>query len=168
VLSVAAWLPAGQFGAYHTAKAAAWMLTNCVRLELAAQNTLVTGVVLGPTDTDMAAGADIPKNDPAHVVRAVLDGIEAGRAEVTRTSSPRSPRPTSPSTLVRSTARPPRSDPASSVAPYPTPPRAMPPAQYPQHAMESGVVQQPAFSERRLGACRARAARRVPSQGEGV
>jgi NAD(P)-dependent dehydrogenase (short-subunit alcohol dehydrogenase family) len=82
VLSVAAWLPAGQFGAYHTAKAAAWMLTNCVRLELAAQNTLVTGVVLGPTDTDMAAGADIPKNDPADVVRAVLDGIEAGRAEV--------------------------------------------------------------------------------------
>ena len=30
----------------------------------------------------MMAGWDIPKNDPADVVRAALDGIEAGELEV--------------------------------------------------------------------------------------
>ncbi len=82
VLSVAAWLSGAQAGSYYTAKAAAWSLTNSVRLELGPQNTLVTGVVLGPTDTEMAAGADIPKNDPVMVVRDVLDAIEGGYPEV--------------------------------------------------------------------------------------
>lgn len=67
---------------YAVSKAAAWSLTNGVRLELAAQGTLVTGVYLSATDTDMMAGWDIPKNDPADVVRATLDGIEQGALEV--------------------------------------------------------------------------------------
>ena len=46
------------------------------------QGTLVTGLVLSATDTDMMAGWDIPKNDPADVVRAALDGLEAGATEV--------------------------------------------------------------------------------------
>ncbi|MER5434165.1 SDR family oxidoreductase [Streptomyces sp. NPDC002588] len=82
MLSVAAWVGGEHAGAYNAAKAAAWSLTNCVRLELAAQNTLVTGVILGPTDTDMIAGLEMPKNDPAVCVRTVLDGVEAGRAEI--------------------------------------------------------------------------------------
>lgn len=57
-------------------------LTNGIRFELAEQGTLVTGLMLSATDTDMMAGWDIPKNDPADVVRAALDGIEAGRLEV--------------------------------------------------------------------------------------
>jgi NAD(P)-dependent dehydrogenase (short-subunit alcohol dehydrogenase family) len=67
---------------YAVSKAAAWSLTNGVRLELAAQGTLVTGVYLSATDTDMMAGWDIPKNDPADVVRATLDGVEQGALEV--------------------------------------------------------------------------------------
>ena len=51
-------------------------------LELASQGTLVTGLYLSSTDTDMMAGWDIPKNDPADVVRLALDGIEAGRFAV--------------------------------------------------------------------------------------
>ncbi|MEU3983972.1 SDR family oxidoreductase [Streptomyces sp. NPDC026672] len=82
VLSAASWVPSDQWGAYHAAKAAAWNLTNSVRLELSGQNTLVTGVYLGPTDTDMAEGLPIEKNDPADVVRAALDGVETNSSEV--------------------------------------------------------------------------------------
>ncbi|MEV7739180.1 SDR family oxidoreductase [Streptomyces sp. NPDC088921] len=82
MLSVASWVGGEHAGAYNTAKAAAWSLTKCVRLELAAQNTLVSGVVLGPTDTDMMAGMELPKNDPAAAVRTVLDEVEAGRTEI--------------------------------------------------------------------------------------
>ncbi|MER8002149.1 SDR family oxidoreductase [Streptomyces sp. NPDC095613] len=84
VLSAAAWIPSEDWGAYHAAKAAAWSLTNSVRLELAGQSTLVTGVYLGPTDTDLARGLSFPfeLNDPADVIRAALDGVEAGQSEV--------------------------------------------------------------------------------------
>ncbi|WP_328834965.1 SDR family oxidoreductase [Streptomyces europaeiscabiei] len=82
VLSVASWVPSEYWGAYSAAKAAAWSLTNSVRLELSRQNTLVTGVYLGPTDTDMAKGQPFEKNDPADVVRAALNGVEAKQSEV--------------------------------------------------------------------------------------
>jgi len=68
--------------AYHAAKAAAWALANGARLDLAEQGTLVTALHVGAVDTDMTAGCDGPKNDPADVVRAALDGIQAGRLEV--------------------------------------------------------------------------------------
>ncbi|MEH0626554.1 SDR family oxidoreductase [Streptomyces stelliscabiei] len=84
VLSAASWIPSEHWGAYHAAKAAAWSLTNSVRLELSGQNTLVTGVYLGPTDTDLARGLSFPfeLNDPVDVVKAALDGVEAGQSEV--------------------------------------------------------------------------------------
>lgn len=82
VLSVLSWLSYDGANAYSAAKAAEWSLTNGIRLELAAQGTLVTGLHLGSTDTDMMAGWDGPKNDPADVVRVALDGIEAGQLEV--------------------------------------------------------------------------------------
>jgi len=68
--------------AYSAAKAAEWSLTNGIRLELAAQGTLVTGVHLAATDTAMMAGYAGPMNDPADVARTVLDGLEAGVLEV--------------------------------------------------------------------------------------
>ena len=36
----------------------------------------VNCVCPGSTDTDMMAGWDVPKNDPADVVRATYDGVE--------------------------------------------------------------------------------------------
>jgi NAD(P)-dependent dehydrogenase (short-subunit alcohol dehydrogenase family) len=68
--------------AYGASKAAAWSMTNGIRLELAAQGTQVTGLYLSATDTDMMAGWDIPKNDPADVVAQALDGVAAGVTEV--------------------------------------------------------------------------------------
>lgn len=82
VLSAMSWLAYDGANAYGAAKAAEWSLTNGVRLELAAQGTLVTGLHLASTDTDMMAGWDIEKNDPADVVRTALDGVEAGRIEI--------------------------------------------------------------------------------------
>jgi len=82
VLSRLSWVSYDGANAYSVAKAAEWSLTNGVRLELAAQGTLVTGLLLGAADTDMMAGFDIEKTDPAVIVRLALDGIEAGALEV--------------------------------------------------------------------------------------
>ncbi|MET8043636.1 SDR family oxidoreductase [Micromonospora sp. NPDC005215] len=82
VLSALSWFSYDGANAYAAAKAAEWSLTNGVRLELAGQGTLVTGLHLGSADTDMTAGYDGDKMDPADVVRAALDGIEADRIEV--------------------------------------------------------------------------------------
>ncbi|MFR9724720.1 SDR family oxidoreductase [Streptomyces sp. MS19] len=84
MLSALSWFSYDGSNAYAVAKAAEWSMTNGIRLELAEQKTLVTGVVLGAADTDMMAGAayDGPLTDPADVARAVLDGVERGRVEV--------------------------------------------------------------------------------------
>lgn len=82
VLSRMSWLSYNGANSYSAAKAAEWSLTNGIRLELAAQRTLVSGLLMSATDTDMMAGWDIEKNDPAHVVRLALDGIEAGSLEI--------------------------------------------------------------------------------------
>lgn len=83
VLSVLSWVATAEgSGTYSVAKAAEWNMTNGVRVELAAQGTLVQGVHLGAADTDMMAGSDAPKTDPADVARAALDGVQRGAVEV--------------------------------------------------------------------------------------
>ncbi|MFE7456912.1 SDR family oxidoreductase [Streptomyces sp. NPDC057554] len=76
------WLSFPGVNAHAASKAAAWSMTNGVRLELAEQGTQVTGLHLSSTDTDLMAGWDIPKNDPADVVTVALDGLAAGAPEV--------------------------------------------------------------------------------------
>ncbi|MEU4144268.1 SDR family oxidoreductase [Streptomyces parvulus] len=82
VLSVTSWLNIPDFGAYCAAKSAAWSMTNGLRQELAPQDTRVSGLHVGYMDTDMTAGLDAPKADPADVARIALDGIAAGTAEI--------------------------------------------------------------------------------------
>ena len=82
VVSALSWFATPSTGSYSAAKAAEWNMTNGVRLELAAQNTLVQGVFLGAADTDIAAGYDGPKIDPREVPRLSLDGLAAGSIEV--------------------------------------------------------------------------------------
>ncbi|MEU0482275.1 SDR family oxidoreductase [Streptosporangium sp. NPDC006013] len=82
VLSALSWFAAPGTGSYSAAKAAEWNMTNGVRLELAAQDTLVQGVLLGAADTDMSSGYDGPKIDPRDVPRLSLDGLAAGSLEV--------------------------------------------------------------------------------------
>ncbi len=80
ISSVLSWV--GGFGAYGDSKAAIWSLTNSLRIELEKQGTLVTGVHLGYTETEMTTGFDVPKNDPRDVARQIVDGVERGDAEV--------------------------------------------------------------------------------------
>ncbi|WP_106398416.1 SDR family oxidoreductase [Actinocorallia populi] len=82
VLSALSWFSYNGTNSYSAAKAAEWSLTNGIRLELADQGTLVTGLHLGAADTDIAAHYDGEKIDPAHAARTGLDGIEAGAFEV--------------------------------------------------------------------------------------
>ncbi|MDT5347485.1 MAG: hypothetical protein QOH91_772 [Mycobacterium sp.] len=78
--SVLSWV--GGFGGYGASKAAFWSVTNSLRMELEAQGTLVTGVHLGYTDTDMVSDYDVPKNDPRDVAQQIVDAIERGDIEV--------------------------------------------------------------------------------------
>jgi NAD(P)-dependent dehydrogenase (short-subunit alcohol dehydrogenase family) len=80
ISSVLSWV--GGFGGYGDSKAAIWSLTNSLRIELEKQGTLVTGVHLGYTETDMTTGFDVPKNDPRDVAGQIVDAIEHGDAEV--------------------------------------------------------------------------------------
>jgi NAD(P)-dependent dehydrogenase (short-subunit alcohol dehydrogenase family) len=83
MLSVLSWLHAPASGAYSAAKAAAWVMTDAIRQELAPHGISVTAVHVGYMDTDMAAFAPADqKTDPSVVARLALDGLLAGEAEV--------------------------------------------------------------------------------------
>jgi NAD(P)-dependent dehydrogenase (short-subunit alcohol dehydrogenase family) len=78
--SVLSW--AAGSGAYGASKAAFWSITNSLRMELAKQDTLVMGVHLGFTDTDLTKDIKAPKIPASVVAIAALDGVEAGDTEV--------------------------------------------------------------------------------------
>lgn len=82
VLSALSWTSYDGVNGYAASKAAAWSLTNGIRLELAEQGTLVTAIHLGAADTDMTQGYDGPKLAPRDVAEAGLDGIANGQLEV--------------------------------------------------------------------------------------
>ncbi|GAB3600987.1 SDR family oxidoreductase [Microbacterium tumbae] len=77
--SALSWLGTGPYAA---TKAAFWSLSNALRVELLGQHTHLLGAHLGYTDTPMTAGLDVPKEDPAAIVAAIYDGLEAGEVEV--------------------------------------------------------------------------------------
>jgi NAD(P)-dependent dehydrogenase (short-subunit alcohol dehydrogenase family) len=82
VVSALSWFTVPTAGAYAASKAAAWVLTDSTRLELAAQGTHVVAVHMGLVDTDMAAGVEAPKIAPSDLANAGLDAIESGAQEV--------------------------------------------------------------------------------------
>jgi NAD(P)-dependent dehydrogenase (short-subunit alcohol dehydrogenase family) len=82
VLSVLSWLSLPDLSGYCASKSAAWSMTNAVRAELADRGIVVTALHVGLMDTDMAAGLDAPKSNPADVAAQAIDGIAAGAYEV--------------------------------------------------------------------------------------
>lgn len=82
VLSVLSWLTLPGSSTYSASKAAAWALSNGLRVELKGQGTQVTSLHVGYMDTDMTAGIDAPKASPADVARYALAELEAGAFEV--------------------------------------------------------------------------------------
>ncbi|WP_431919339.1 hypothetical protein [Amycolatopsis tucumanensis] len=84
VLSNLSWLSYDGNNAYAVAKSAEWSLTNGVRLELAGQGTLVSGVVFGPhCNRDHAHVRERRGDERSGGHRPdALDGIEAGTTEI--------------------------------------------------------------------------------------
>lgn len=70
-------------GSAHWApEAAAWSVTNSLRLELVPQNTQVVGVHAGFIDTDMASAIERPKTAAAAISARIVDSFEGGDVEV--------------------------------------------------------------------------------------
>ena len=82
VLSALSFVTLPAAAGYSASKAAAWSLTNALRLALLSQGTQVVALHVGFMDTDMVAHLAVPKIDPRVVALAALNGIEDGRHEV--------------------------------------------------------------------------------------
>jgi NAD(P)-dependent dehydrogenase (short-subunit alcohol dehydrogenase family) len=82
VLSVLSFVSMPQAATYSASKAAAWSLTNALRMELRRQGTLVVAVHAGFIDTDMAAGVDAPKISPEAVAAQIVAALDADAEEV--------------------------------------------------------------------------------------
>jgi NAD(P)-dependent dehydrogenase (short-subunit alcohol dehydrogenase family) len=67
---------------YSISKAAAFNMTQSLRALLAGQGVSVHAVVLGPVDTDMNRGFEIPKASPESAASGILDGLENGEDEI--------------------------------------------------------------------------------------
>jgi NAD(P)-dependent dehydrogenase (short-subunit alcohol dehydrogenase family) len=75
-LSLMALAPLPLTPAYAISKAAAFNMTQSLRALLAGQGVTVHGVFLGPTDTEMTRGFEIPKASPEAVAQGIFDGLE--------------------------------------------------------------------------------------------
>ena len=81
-LSLAALATLPVIPAYSVSKAAAFSLTQSLRALLAGQGVTVHGVFLGPIDTDMNRGFEIPKASPEAAALGIFDGLEKGEEDI--------------------------------------------------------------------------------------
>jgi NAD(P)-dependent dehydrogenase (short-subunit alcohol dehydrogenase family) len=81
-LSLAALAPLPVIPGYSMSKAAALNMTQSLRARLAGLGVSVHAVILGPIDTDMNRGFDIPKAAPATAAKGIFDGLERGEEEI--------------------------------------------------------------------------------------
>jgi NAD(P)-dependent dehydrogenase (short-subunit alcohol dehydrogenase family) len=82
VLSVVSWFASPNLAAYSASKSAEWSMTNGLRLALAPRGIQVSGLHVGYMDTDLTAGIDDPKSDPAAIAKSTLDQFAAGATEI--------------------------------------------------------------------------------------
>jgi NAD(P)-dependent dehydrogenase (short-subunit alcohol dehydrogenase family) len=78
MLSMLALVSLPMAATYSASKAAMLSLTRSIRAELAAQGTLVVGVLAVQTETPLGARLPEPRLKPEDVVSDALDAIEAG------------------------------------------------------------------------------------------
>jgi NAD(P)-dependent dehydrogenase (short-subunit alcohol dehydrogenase family) len=67
---------------YSISKAAAFNMTQSLKALLANQGVTVHAVFLGPVDTDMNRGFDIPKASPESAAQGIFDGLEKGEDDI--------------------------------------------------------------------------------------
>jgi NAD(P)-dependent dehydrogenase (short-subunit alcohol dehydrogenase family) len=81
-LSLAALAALPVIPAYSISKAAAFNMTQSLRALLAGQGVTVHSVVLGPVDTDMNRGFEIPKASTETAARGIFDGLQKGEQDI--------------------------------------------------------------------------------------
>jgi NAD(P)-dependent dehydrogenase (short-subunit alcohol dehydrogenase family) len=81
-LSLAALAALPVIPAYSISKAAAFNMTQSLRAFLAGQGVTVHAVFLGPIDTDMTRGFEIPKASAETAARGIFDGLEKGEEDI--------------------------------------------------------------------------------------
>lgn len=81
-LSLLALAPLPLTPSYCVSKAAALSMTQSLRAILAGQGVTVHGVFLGPVDTDMTRGLEIPKASPDSVAQGIFAGLEGGEEDI--------------------------------------------------------------------------------------
>jgi NAD(P)-dependent dehydrogenase (short-subunit alcohol dehydrogenase family) len=81
-VSLAGLAPLPVIPSYSISKAAAFNVTQSLRALLAAQGVAVHAVILGPVDTDMNRGFDVPKASPEDAARGIFDGLEKGEDDI--------------------------------------------------------------------------------------
>jgi NAD(P)-dependent dehydrogenase (short-subunit alcohol dehydrogenase family) len=81
-LSLAALAALPVIPAYSISKAAAFNMTQSMRASLAGQGVTVHAVILGPIDTDMNRGFDIPKASAETAAQGIFDGLQKGEEDI--------------------------------------------------------------------------------------
>jgi NAD(P)-dependent dehydrogenase (short-subunit alcohol dehydrogenase family) len=81
-LSVVSLAPLPVIPAYSISKSAAFNMTQSLRALLAGEGISVHAVFLGPIDTDMNRGFDIPKTSPESAAIGIFDGLEKGEGDI--------------------------------------------------------------------------------------
>ena len=81
-LSLTALAPLPIIPAYSISKAAALSMTQSLRALLAGEGVTVHAVFLGPVDTDMNRGFDIPKASTGSAAQGIFDGLERGEEDI--------------------------------------------------------------------------------------
>jgi len=81
-LSLVALAPLPVIPGYSISKAAASNMTQSLRALLAGRGVTVHGVFLGPVDTDMNRGFNIPKASPESAAQGIFDGLERGEEDI--------------------------------------------------------------------------------------
>ena len=81
-VSIAALAPIPVTPAYSLSKAAAFSLTQSLRMLLAGQGVRVHAALIGPVDTDMVRDLDIPKASPQSVAQGIFDAVEKGEEDI--------------------------------------------------------------------------------------
>jgi NAD(P)-dependent dehydrogenase (short-subunit alcohol dehydrogenase family) len=79
VLTILALAPMQGMATYSASKAAAHSMTQALRAAVREQGITVLGAYPAGIDTDMLAGIEAPKADPAEVATRILDAVAGGQ-----------------------------------------------------------------------------------------
>lgn len=82
VLSVVSLANMPGIGGYSSSKAAAFSLTQALRVELAKKGIAVHAALPGAIDTDMVRSFEMTKTSPRIVAKGILDGVEQGLDDI--------------------------------------------------------------------------------------